>query len=71
MISFSSKYFYGGALQPMKIRGKPIEEVLQFIELPDPQYVDLEQNTNRQEAEFILDEILNSSIKTIYVVLLH
>ena len=30
MIGFSSKYFYGDSLQVMKIRGKPIEDVIEF-----------------------------------------
>jgi len=30
MIGFSSKYFYGDSLQVMKIRGKPIEDVVEF-----------------------------------------
>jgi hypothetical protein len=33
MIGFSSKYFYGDSLQVMKIRGKPIEEVIEFDEI--------------------------------------
>ena len=46
MISFSSKYFYGGALQAMKIRGKPIDEILEFVELEHDGKVDLYKNTN-------------------------
>ena len=33
IIGFSSKYFYGGSLQAVKIRGKPIDEVIEFVEL--------------------------------------
>ena len=58
MISFSSKYFYGGALQAMKIRGKPIEEILEFVELEHDGKADLYKNTNEQEALHILDRVL-------------
>ena len=58
MISFSSKYFYGGALQAMKIRGKPVEEVLQFVELEHDGLADIYKNTNEQEANHILEMVL-------------
>lgn len=59
MISFSSKYFYDYALQAMKIRGKPIDEVLEFVELQHDGKLDIYKNTNQQEAEFILIRILD------------
>ena len=58
MISFSSKYFYGGALQAMKIRGKPVEEVLQFVELEHDGLADIYKNTNEQEVNHILEMVL-------------
>lgn len=58
MISFSSKYFYGGSLQAMKVRGKPIDQVLKFVELTHDGKVDKYKNTNEQEALEILDMVL-------------
>jgi hypothetical protein len=58
MISFSSKYFYGGDLQAMKIRGKTIGEVLEFIEVPSDGKFDQYKNTNELEATAILDRVL-------------
>lgn len=57
MISFSSKYFYGDALQPMKIRGKPISEVLEFVELQSDGQIELYKNVNDREAEFIISRM--------------
>ena len=57
MISFSSKYFYDEDLQVLKIRGKPIEEVLEFIEVDDLDRLETIKNTNMQEVEKIIDEL--------------
>jgi hypothetical protein len=56
LISFSSKYFYEGQLQAIKIRSRPIQETIRFevLEAPDKDTV---KNTNRAEAEFILGEM--------------
>ena len=43
----------------MKIRGKPIDEVLEFIELNSDGKFDLHKNTNDLEAEIILKRVLN------------
>ena len=58
MISFSSKYFYGSGLQAMKIRGKPIDEILEFVELEHDGNFDVFKNTNEQEAKTILELVL-------------
>jgi hypothetical protein len=56
LISFSSKHFYEGQLQAIKIRSKPISEIIRFeIVEPGPQAA--VKNTNRKEAEFILQEL--------------
>lgn len=57
LISFSSKSFYGGQLQVIKVRGKPIEDVLQFTVLEDDGRAEKFRNTNTQEAEFILQQL--------------
>jgi superfamily I DNA and/or RNA helicase len=59
MISFSSKYFYGDDLQAMKVRGKAINDVLEFVLVEDNENYDLYKNTNEQEADCILERILN------------
>ncbi|MDA8676157.1 AAA domain-containing protein, partial [Alphaproteobacteria bacterium] len=59
MISFSSKYFYGNKLQALKIRGKPIEDVLEFVEVEHDGQFDQYKNTNEQEVNKILELILD------------
>ena len=58
MISFSSKYFYDGHLQALKIRGKPISEVFEFIEVEDLDRIEVIKNANKQEAELIISKLL-------------
>lgn len=58
MISFSSKYFYSNALQPMKIRGKLISEVLEFVQLDGGKFIELYQNTNDNEADYIISRMI-------------
>ena len=57
MISFSSKYVYEEGLQALKIRGKPVSEVLQFIQTPDPDKLEVTRNANEAEADLILQNI--------------
>ena len=56
MISFSSKYYYGNGLQVMKIRGKPIEEVIEFDAIEHDGYLD-KRNANEPEARRIIERI--------------
>ena len=57
IISFSSKNFYDNNLQAIKVRAKPIEEVLdfQFVEHDGKQ--EIKGNTNKIESDFIVTEI--------------
>ena len=55
IIGFSSKYFYGGSLQAVKIRGKPIDEVIEFVELEHDGLHEIKGNTNRLEADAVID----------------
>ena len=57
IISFSSKNFYDNNLQAIKVRAKPIEEVLdfQFVEHDGKQ--EIKGNTNKIESDFIVSEI--------------
>lgn len=57
LISFSSTHFYGGELQAIKVRGKPIEDVIRFTELAWDNRPEKFKNVNSQEAEFILNEL--------------
>jgi CHAD domain/AAA domain len=57
MISFSSKYFYDDSLQVMKIRGKPIEDVIEFDPIDHDGLID-QRNVNAPEAERIVERIL-------------
>jgi len=57
LISFSSKTFYGGQLQAVKIRGKPVEEVIRFTDVAHDGRVEPVKNTNGPEAEAILKEL--------------
>jgi very-short-patch-repair endonuclease len=59
MISFSSKYVYDEGLQALKIRGKPIEEVLEFVQVPDLERIEVTKNVNEQEADIIFERLLN------------
>lgn len=56
LISFSSRYFYEGQLQAIKIRSKPVSEILRFEILPKSTEI-CPKNTNRAEANFILAEL--------------
>jgi hypothetical protein len=56
MIGFSSKYFYGDSLQVMKIRGKPIEDVIEFDLINHDGLFDA-RNVNALEAERIIDRL--------------
>jgi superfamily I DNA and/or RNA helicase len=57
MISFSSEYFYDNFLQVLKIRGKPIEEVIEFIEVDDLERLETIKNVSLQETEKIIEEL--------------
>ena len=56
LISFSSKHFYEGQLQAIKIRSKPIKDIIRF-EVLEPGPEGDTKNTNKAEANFILSEL--------------
>ena len=56
LIGFSSRYFYEGQLQAIKIRSKAIQDVIRF-EILESVPESAAKNTNRAEAEFILTEL--------------
>lgn len=57
LISFSSVNFYEGRLQAIKIRSKPITDVIRFEVLNHDGRVEKKRNSNTLEAEFILAEL--------------
>lgn len=57
LISFSSKYFYDNQLQAIKVRGKPIEEVIRFTVVEPSTKPERHRNVNTPEATFILDKL--------------
>lgn len=57
IISFSNRHFYRDSLQVMKIRGKPIDEVLKFSYLSHDGKLESISKTNPGEAEFIIAEL--------------
>ena len=57
LISFSSKTFYRGQLQAVKIRGKRIEDVIRFTDVAHDGRVEPAKNVNGPEGEAILKEL--------------
>ena len=57
IISYSNKHFYGDSLQCMKIRGKPIEDVIKFEFIEHDWLVDLKANTNQLEIDYIIEKL--------------
>lgn len=65
IISYSDKFFYGGNLQCMKIRGKGIEEVIKFDVIEHDGKLDETKNTNELEANFIVEKLKEFKEKNI------
>ena len=57
LISYSSKYFYQGSLQAIKIRGSAIEDVLKFNYVEHSGEKEIAENINSAEMEFIVDQL--------------
>ena len=57
LISYSNKFFYQNSFHVMKIRGKPINEVLKFSFINHDGRTELIPNTNIPEIEFICSEL--------------
>lgn len=57
IISYSNRNFYRDSLQVMKIRGKPIEDVLKFSFIEHDGMEEPFSNTNVPEADFIISEL--------------
>jgi len=56
-ISYSSKYFYSGQLQAVKVRGKSIEDTIEFTMLENDGKTSIHGNANEQEGEFIFSKL--------------
>jgi hypothetical protein len=74
MIGFSSKYFYNDSLQVMKIRGKSVEEVIEFDAIDHDGLID-QRNVNNPEAQRIVDRIVelldDEQLQTVGVITPH
>ena len=57
IISFSSKNFYNNDLQAIKVRAKPVEEVIDFRFIEHDGKADVAGNINKLESDFIVREI--------------
>lgn len=57
LISYSSKTFYGGQLQAIKIRGVPLSDVIEFTELTGE--IISTRSTNQSEANYILERCID------------
>ena len=66
IISYSNRYFYDDKLQVMKIRGKPIDDVIKFHQIKHDGKLEFAPKTNKLECEYIISELkklLQSSFK--------
>jgi len=59
IISYSNKNFYQDSLQVMKIRGKAVEDVIQFSFIKHDGKTEILINTNRMEIEDIISKLKN------------
>ncbi|MFC1495812.1 AAA domain-containing protein [Candidatus Margulisiibacteriota bacterium] len=57
VISYSDKHFYGNSLQCMKIRGKPISDVIVFEVIDHDGKLDKTKNTNELEVDAIVKKL--------------
>jgi hypothetical protein len=57
LISFSSEQFYNGQLQAIKIRARPLTEVIRFEIVEHDGRTERHRNSNSVEADFILAEL--------------
>ena len=53
-ISYSSRYFYDNALQAIRLRTIPIEDVIRFTKVEHDGLIEPVPNTNKPEYDFIL-----------------
>jgi len=55
LISFSSRYFYSDGLQAIKVRGKPLDEVIVFTELTWDGRHEPYRNVNSMELQVLIE----------------
>lgn len=74
IISYSNKYFYQDSLQVMKIRGKPIEEVIKLHFVDQNESLGI-PNTNINEVKYIINELIllkkNSVLSSVGIITPH
>jgi len=57
IISYSSKYFYNDDLQAIKIRAKPIDQVIVFSVIEHDSRIEVVENSNRLEIDAVVAEV--------------
>ncbi len=57
IISYSSKHFYDDGLQAIKIRAKPIDQVLRFTPIEHDNRTEVVENSNKLEIDAIISEM--------------
>ncbi len=57
IISYSSQYFYDDSLQAIKIRAKPIDQVIQFCPVEHDHRIEVIENTNQLEIQAVIAEV--------------
>jgi hypothetical protein len=57
LISYSSENFYNHGLQAIKLRGKPLDEIIEFTEVKEKRVAGQRRNTNMAEVNAILAEL--------------
>lgn len=57
-ISYSSKFFYSGELQAIRLRTQSIDDTIRFSLIADDGKLDAVKNTNSAEAEFIVSRLV-------------
>lgn len=75
IISYSNKYFYNGYLQCMKIRWKPVEDVIKFDVIDHDWKIDEFKNTNELEVDFIVNKLKefkeNNIVQSLWIITPH
>eukprot|EP01047_Picozoa_sp_COSAG01_P042273 COSAG01_NODE_3683_length_5800_cov_3.276267_4_plen_1334_part_01 len=61
LISYSNRYFYKDALQAIKVRGIPIEDVIKFTLIEHDGKIEPLNNTNSLEIDYIISLLLELS----------
>ena len=70
LISYSNKFFYQNSLEVMKVRSKPVSDVIEFTHLEySPETIEPYHNSNEAEVDFVISKLqeLRDSDKSVSV----